>query len=175
MATQAGIPFSKAQLLNKELQIIKNTRGFEIALTAWNFKPDIKKTWANFKIHFQEAQQALKEVRGPTMQQSGYHHANSLESQLRTELQIRDTDLLSMVQNIRENTTEMDTPSLTNTSTSATSTKTESLNIATQQSTQLQILKLLRDLQSEVRGNNTERGSYSGGRSAGGRGSRNEN
>ena len=83
MATQAGIPFSTAQLLNKGLQIIKNTRDFEIALTAWNVKPDIKKTWANFKTPFQEAQQALKEVRGHTVQQSGYNHANSLASQLR--------------------------------------------------------------------------------------------
>ena len=95
----------------------------------------------------QEAQQELKEVIGPTMQQSEYHHANSLASQLQTELKIRDTDLLSMVQNIRENTTEIDTPSLTNIYTSATSTITESLNIATQQLTQLEILKLLWDIQ----------------------------
>ena len=140
---------------------------------AWNVRPDTKKTWANFKTHFKEAQQALKEVRGPTMQQSGYHHVNSLASQLRTELQIRDTDLLSMVKTIRENTTETDAPSLADTSTSGTSSITESLNITTNQSTQLEILKLLRDLKSDVRGNNSERSGESGGQSAGGRGNLN--
>ena len=109
------------------------------------------------------------------MQQSGYHHAKSLSSQLRTELQIRDTDILSMVQTIRENTIETDPPSLANISTAGTSTITESLNIATQKSTQLEMSKLLRDLKSEFQGNNTEQISYSGGRSVGGRGNRNEN
>ena len=81
--------------------MIKNTRDFLIELTAWNVKPDIKKTWANFEKHFQEAQQELKEVREPTMKKSGYHNANSLSSQLRKEIKILDTDILSMVQNIR--------------------------------------------------------------------------
>ena len=36
LATQAGIPFSNEQLLDKGIQIIKNTRDYEVALTAWN-------------------------------------------------------------------------------------------------------------------------------------------
>ena len=68
MATQARIPFSTAQLIKKGLQIIKNTRDFEIALTAWNVRPDTKNTWDNFKTHFQEEKQALKEVQWTTIQ-----------------------------------------------------------------------------------------------------------
>ena len=34
MATQVGIPFSTAQLLDKGIQIIKNKRDFKIKLTA---------------------------------------------------------------------------------------------------------------------------------------------
>ena len=169
MAIQAGIPFSTAQLLDKGLQIIKNTRDYEIALTAWNAKPAVDKTWDNFKTHFQAAQQSLKEVRGPTMQQAGYHHANALASQLRTELQVRDTDVLAMLQTISDNSTI--------TADTATSTITESLNIATQQTTQLEILQLLRDMQTEFRGNGNPRGNGSGtltgnqrGNGSGGRG-----
>ena len=109
------------------------------------------------------------------MQQSGYHNSNSLASQLPGELQIIYTDILSIVQTIRENTIETDAPSLANTSTSGTSTITESLKIATQHSAQLEILKLLWDLKSEVWGNNTELSSDSGCQSAGGHGNLNEN
>ena len=51
-------------------------------------------------------QQNLKNVRGPSMQQSGYHHANALADQIRTELQTqfqhRDTEIMSMLQTISD-------------------------------------------------------------------------
>ena len=89
-ALQAGLPYTNEQVLEFGLQLIRNTRDFEAALTTWNARPVNQKTWANFKTHFHQAQETLKEVRGPTMQQAGYHHANSPANRLCTELQARD-------------------------------------------------------------------------------------
>ena len=90
MATQAGIPFTDMQLLEKGLQLIRNTRYFEMASTKWNAGAHVGKTWENFKLHFQNEQRVLKEVRGLNMQQAGYHHANSLATQIRNDIQCRD-------------------------------------------------------------------------------------
>ena len=38
------------------------------------------KNYKNFKSHFPAAQKMLKEIRGPTMLQAGYHHANMVAS-----------------------------------------------------------------------------------------------
>ena len=42
---------------------------------------------AYFKIHFENNQTKLKEIRGPTMQHVWYHHANVLAAQLHIDLQ----------------------------------------------------------------------------------------
>ena len=63
MAMQAGIPFTDMQLLGKCLQLIRNTRDFETALTEWNARAYVDKTRKNFKLHFQNAQRVLKEFR----------------------------------------------------------------------------------------------------------------
>ena len=141
MAKQAGIPYTEQQLLEKGFQLIRNTRDFETGLTKWNNKAEGDKTWSNFKLHFQQAQQNLKDVRGPTMQQSGYHHANALADQIRTELQTkfqhRDTEIMSMLQSISDNSTITE---------STTPKQTESINITTQQNTQLEIIHLLHEM-----------------------------
>ena len=36
--------------------------------------------------------------RGPTMQQAGYHHANHLAQQMRTDLDTRNTEMMSIIQ-----------------------------------------------------------------------------
>ena len=55
LATQAGIPYTDSQILEKGLTIIRSTRDFEYALTQWENKASADKTWAFFKIHFYEA------------------------------------------------------------------------------------------------------------------------
>ena len=99
-ATEAGIPYTPQQLLEFGLSLIRNTRDFEIALREWNAKTDLQKTWTNFKSHFRQAQTELKEIRGPTMQQAGYHHANMLAQQMRNDLENQQTEMLAMVQNM---------------------------------------------------------------------------
>ena len=76
LVKSAGIPYSPEQQLEMGLTIIRATRDFENGLGEWNAEP--VKTWALFKTHFKSAQDELKLIRGPTMQQTGYRHANML-------------------------------------------------------------------------------------------------
>ena len=104
LAQQAGIPYTDQQLLEKGLSIIRSTRDFEYALTEWEKKPVADRTWATFKTHFHEAQLNLKKIRGPTMQQAGFHHANLVVNQIKDEitshLQTRDSEFLAILQTI---------------------------------------------------------------------------
>ena len=54
----------------------------------------------NFKSHFRKAQVELEQIRGPTMHQVIYHHANMLAQQLRTNITNQQTEMLAMVQTL---------------------------------------------------------------------------
>ena len=97
-AVEADIPYSEEQLLEFGLTLVRNTRDFEKAIGEWNAEPT--KTWALFKTHFRNAQTELKDIRGPTMQQAGYHHANMLASQLRVDLNNQQTEMLALMQDL---------------------------------------------------------------------------
>ena len=156
LATTAGIPYTDSQILEKGLTLIRSTRDFEYALTQWEDKPQDDKTWANFKTHFHEAQLQLKKIRGPTMQQAGYQHANvlaqELSRQIQQQLAQRDEQLLSVIQSI---------PSLAETSSSSDSDDTPPSQIANSvitQNTQLEILKLLQDIRQDmIKGNQQQK------------------
>ena len=156
LATKAGVPYTDSQILEKGLTIIRATRDFEYALTQWEDKPDADKVWSNFKTHFHEAQLQLKKIRGPTMQQVGYHHANILaqeiSSQIQQQMEERDTQLLSILQSL---------PSLTDTSSSSDSDSTppplpptQAANYITADQTQLEILKILQELKADLKSSN---------------------
>ena len=87
MAKAAKIEYTTAQILDIGLTIIQNTRDFERALGDWESLPSNNKTWDRFKEHFKAAQKQLRAIRGPTMQQAGYHHANHLAQQLRNNIE----------------------------------------------------------------------------------------
>ena len=151
LATQAGIPYTDGQILEKGLTMIRATRDFELALTQWEAKPDAQKTWAEFKKHFHEAQLQLKKIRGPNMQQAGYHHANVLAQeigqQLQAQMELRDSKMLAVLQQI---------PSLTDTSSSSEDDCYEeeepaANSVVTNDQVQLEILKLLRDIQVDLK------------------------
>ena len=65
LASHAGVPYAPKQILEKALSIIRATKDYELAFTAWENKLENEKTWANLKTHFHEAQQQLKSIRGP--------------------------------------------------------------------------------------------------------------
>ena len=93
MSEAADIAYTEPQLLDISLTVIRNTRDFEKALGEWEALRANAKTWVKFKKHFTTAQKQLKAIRGPTMQQDGYHHANMLAEQLKTDMERRDQEL----------------------------------------------------------------------------------
>ena len=74
MGEAADIAYTKQQLLNIGLTVMRNTRDFEKTLGKWEALRTAAKTWTKFKTHFTAAQKQLKAICGPTMQQAGYHH-----------------------------------------------------------------------------------------------------
>ena len=87
LAKQANIPHIDNHILEKGLSLTRRIRDFEHALTMWEDKLAQNKTWKEFTTYFHEAQLRLKQIRGPTMQQAGYHHANALASNITVPLQ----------------------------------------------------------------------------------------
>ena len=67
LAISAHIPYTEEKLLDVGLTVIRNTRDFEQALGDWQAKPAADKTWDNFKTHFKDVQNDLKEIQRPTM------------------------------------------------------------------------------------------------------------
>jgi hypothetical protein len=47
------------------------------ACRRWNEKPNIEKTWAQFKAHFAGAHRNHKKMQGESAATSGYHAANT--------------------------------------------------------------------------------------------------
>ena len=97
MAETANIAYTKNQILDIGLTVIRNTIDFEKALGDWENLPTTDKIWARFKTHFAAAQQQLKAIRGPTMQQAGYHHANHLAQQLCDYMQHQGNNIMSIL------------------------------------------------------------------------------
>ena len=52
----------------------------------WNALPLGQKNWINFQMHFEREHRALKEIRGATIQSTGYHQANYLAEQVLQEV-----------------------------------------------------------------------------------------
>ena len=100
LALQAEIPYSEQQILGIAMTIIRNTRDFESAQENWDKKLGDQKTWVNFKTHFKAAQKTLKRIRGPTMSQSSFHHANMLAEQVRQEIGAQTNDVANIVHSI---------------------------------------------------------------------------
>jgi hypothetical protein len=60
---------------------IFSTGNFMSACIRWNDKPNIEKTWAQFKAHFAAAHCQHKQMQGEYESTSGYHAANAAEGQ----------------------------------------------------------------------------------------------
>ena len=97
MAESANIAYTENQILDIRLTVIRNTRYFEKALGDWENLLTTEKIWAGFKTHLTAAQQQLKAIRAPTMQQAGYHHTNHLAQQLSDDMQRRDNGIMSIL------------------------------------------------------------------------------
>lgn len=94
MADSAEITYTKEQILDIGLTMIHNTWDFEKSLVTKS-RWCCWKTWDKLKSHFKDVQKQLKAIRGPTMQQVVYHHANHLAQQLHADIEQHDYDLLT--------------------------------------------------------------------------------
>ena len=149
MAESAEIAYTAEQLLDIGLTIICNTRDFETALGAWEILPATDKTWTKFKEHFSKAQKQLKAIRGPTMQQAGYHHTNMLATQLKTNLERRDNKLFSLLQSVAEATSVP--PSIAPSEISTIMPTQQQANATTTTDpVQLKMLKILQQMQQSM-------------------------
>ena len=145
LALSAGIPYTPDQILDIGMTVLKNTRDFEQALGDWTAKPAANKTWAHFKDHFTNAQKQLKAIWGPTMQQAGYHHANMLAAQMRTDMDNRNSDLMSLLQTAID-TQSHGSPTTPNTAVHTITPGNHQVNASTTDQVQLEILKILQQL-----------------------------
>jgi hypothetical protein len=57
------------------------TRHFMSACRRWNEKPNVEKTWAQFKTHFAAAHRQHKQIQGESAATSGYHAPKAAVSQ----------------------------------------------------------------------------------------------
>jgi hypothetical protein len=74
MAEHADATETPAQLINIGLIIITRSTIYANDIRTWNAKPDIDKTWPNFKEHFKAAQKAIKRSQPTVTADSlGYH------------------------------------------------------------------------------------------------------
>ena len=80
--TAASSPYSQQQLINIALHVIKSTNDFQQGLHDWYNLPAANQTWLRLKQHFQTARRNLKKMRGPIMQEAGFHQANKISSEI---------------------------------------------------------------------------------------------
>ena len=72
-ADAANSAYTQTQIINIAYIILNRTGHFRRWILDWNAKQAVQKTWTNFKLHFREAHQQLKETTTLQQQQSTYH------------------------------------------------------------------------------------------------------
>ena len=87
------------------------------------------------------------------MQQAGYHHANMLAHQLRTDLQVQGTEMLALVQGLAE--ANADPPP-----TEVNPTQAPTANAVIQDAIQMEMLQLLRDIATRNNNNGGQGGRF---------------
>jgi hypothetical protein len=70
-------PITQRQTIAKAYVILNKTRRFKNDITEWNRKPEIQKTWINFKTHFRRAHQEFRETTDITLEESDLQRNNA--------------------------------------------------------------------------------------------------
>ena len=55
----AGEPLTASQKIRKAVTLLRQTGAYNKPLRRWGRRPPAEHTWANFRLHFQEAKQEL--------------------------------------------------------------------------------------------------------------------
>ena len=110
----------------------------------------------NLKTHFLNAQEELKAIRGPTMAQAGFHQINMIANDICDEFTLTHTELATLIATLNvdsSHVTPTTAPSTVSDSTTcrvSTHRDSEYLAMASEISTQFEMLKLLRSMQQEL-------------------------
>jgi len=151
LGVAANIEYTEKQLLDIGLTVIRNTRDFEKALGDWEALRRAEKTWTKFKEHFTAAQKQLKAIRGPTMQQAGYHHAHMLAEQLKTDMARRDQELITVIQSVVDSNTSVGTPpTMVSSDMSSFTPSQQQVNAVQTDPMQLEMMKILQQMQQSM-------------------------
>jgi hypothetical protein len=70
-------PLTARQTIAKAYIILNKTRRFKTDITDWNRKPEVDKTWTNFKTHFRRAHQEFRETTDLTVEDSELQRNNA--------------------------------------------------------------------------------------------------
>jgi hypothetical protein len=70
-------PLTARQTIAKAYVILNKTRRFKTDITDWNRKPELDKTWTNFKTHFRRAHQEFRETTDITLEESDLQRNNA--------------------------------------------------------------------------------------------------
>ena len=151
MATAADNPCSDMQLVNLGIKILKNMNDLEKGLIDWYACPAATNTWQNFKTHVEDLYQALRQVCGDSMKNTIFQQkANVITSSIlqeirhdhnsvREEIRNSKAKLFSVMEQLHVNKENIENAS----------TITPSVNSATSDQVQLEILKTLKELKMQ--------------------------
>ena len=99
-AKASGAPMTASQLIDIATIILQKANIFTSDFRKWNAKPDADKTWANYKTHFDEAQDSIKKaVPTQTVSELGYHQSANHTAELPTVPTFTQEDLVNGVYN----------------------------------------------------------------------------
>jgi hypothetical protein len=81
-----GVLIGHPQQINVGYSKKKATGHFMSACCRWNEKPNMEKTWAQFKTHFAVAHSQYKQMQGDSAATSAYHAANASLGQIEEQM-----------------------------------------------------------------------------------------
>ena len=157
-------PYTGTQMVNIGIKLIKNFNDFEKGLISWFERPVGEHTLINLKTHFEREYQALRRVRGTTMRNAAYfQQANALTSVMEKMKEER-TLILDEVKDSEQKILQAmqlseDASSENRDDDNSTSHQIQSMNSASSDVIQLEILKLLKEMKNNNNNNNNNRGS----------------
>jgi hypothetical protein len=76
-AELAEQPVTQKQTVAKAYTILNKTGRFKTAITEWNRKQEVNKTWINFKTHFRQAHQEFRETTDLSLEDSQLERNNA--------------------------------------------------------------------------------------------------
>ena len=145
------MPYTKAQIVNLGIQLVSNTHDFQDGLKTWLSKPEDQKIWENFKTHFEEEHNALREIRGMSMMHTCFHQANYVSDQVLEEVESVQQNVIHLLQKYDDQTNpETSTESTAHDSSISQLKEDKAFATTSEPSTWSNIISILQQMQKEI-------------------------